>query len=303
MNFVVLKRNSGKLLVSLLLLAAMLVYLPADRAKADVIYETDRVDYLQVDSPIVLEFDQEIQFGSGITNPSTPNPSFTGIHLFDITDSSSPTLVPIRLEVTGNRLKVIPDPILEPNTDYRLEISADMVTDTSGGFVFDNSPILATNKEVYEFSTYSLSFLDLMRGGGEINDLIEYYTPRQMIVTAPIRYVDEMEVIHRQRGMNGTDTESVMNLNIELDDPAPNRKVARIVVKAHNQEKELNYLNITSARASYDFAFAGLPDRGYDIKVDVYNSFTDEDEENLLDSRVIKVAPAANKATTIERFL
>ncbi|MBB6445153.1 Ig-like domain-containing protein [Bacillus benzoevorans] len=298
MNFVVFKRKSGKLFSSLLLLAAILaVYLPANSAKAEVLYATEDVENLKIDSPIVLVFDQAIQFNPMfITNPATPNTNFNGIQLLDLTNPLIPTPVSIHLEAAGNKLKVIPDPsLLSPDTDYQLVIDKDIVTTGApGGFVFANAALIQTL--TYEFSTGSLSFLELMRGGGEINDLIEYFTPRQMIVTAPVRYFDKMEAIHRQRGMSGTDTESVTNLNISLDDPYG--KVVRIVVKVGVQEKEINYLHISGASPSYDFAFAGLPDRGYDIQVFAYNSVDEEDDEHLLDSRVIKVAPTPNKATT-----
>jgi hypothetical protein len=283
MNFVVFKGKASKLLISFLLLAAILaVNLPANSAKAEVIYATE-VDNLQVNSPIVVTFDKAIDAAL------LPAPG-SDIQLLDITDSLNPVAVGISLQAVGNKLKVIPNSNLASNTEYRLEIKKDAVKDDSGDPVFDEAVLKRT------FSTNSISFLELMMGGGQITNLINDFTPRQMIVTAPIRYVDKMEIIHRQRGMNGTDTESVTNLNISLDDPT--NKVVRIVVNANGQEKEINYLNINVPSDSYDFAFAGLPDSGYDIKVDIYDSVDEEEDQNLLDSRVIKVTPSPNKATT-----
>lgn len=302
MNHVMFKRKSSKsskLCISLLVFAIILVYLPATSAKADVIYATDDVEYLHVDSPIVLKFDKEIKFDSTLVpTPGTPSSTFNGITLFDETDQS----VSIRLEIEGNRLNVIPDPALEENKDYRLEITNDIVTDLSRGYVFEDEEALSSDIE-YEFSTYSLTFLELMQSDGKITELIKEFnfTPRQIMVTAPRRYIDEMEVMHRQKGIQEQVTESVTNIDIDIDDP--DGKVARIVVKAGGQTVERKYLNASSNSGSqtYDFAFTGLPDEGtYDMTITVYNSVDKEEKENILDSRVIKVSLEDETTTTVK---
>ena len=95
----------------------------------------------------------------------------------------------------------------------------------------------------YTFSTNSLSFLELLlkKEDGEITEitsLLADYTPSQIIVSAPIRYLDTMKVIHRQPGMKGADTNSVTNIDIEVDDEAvsnPNGDVAAIEVLVYDE--------------------------------------------------------------------
>lgn len=307
MNFVVLKRNSGKLFISLFLLAAMLVYLPANSAKADVIYATDGIDYFHVESPIVITFDRAIQYA-----PNISDTTFDGIVLED-DETSLP--VNFSLEKDGNRLKVIPDSPLESNREYNLKITKDIVLDLSGSSVFeDEDPLSDTNKMEYSFSTKSLTFLDLMKGEeGAISKLLEYYTPRQMMVTAPVRYVDEMEIIHRKKGIGGEATTSLTNIALDIDDPAG--KVGSIVVKAGDQTLYKTYLNASDSNGSrtYDFAFSGLTDEiGYDLNVYIFSSVIDPDielnleehleteKDYLLDKRVYKVALKDSPSTIIK---
>lgn len=302
MDFLILKKNFWRLFISLLIFVSILAVYSTKSAKADVVYATDGIDYLQVDSPIVVEFDQEIQFSASMQsqNPGTPNPGFTDIRLIDVTDPQSPSPVSIRLDIDGNKLMVIPDPgVLSPNADFQLEITNDIVLSVSTLSNPNPEPVFDTQfgsgeKITYFFSTESLSFFEFIRGGGEIMDIINDYTPEEIHVTAPVRYIKEMEIVHMRRGMKGSDTESVTNLSIKLDDSG--RDVARIVVKANGKEKELEYLDIGTAQSSYDFAFVGLPDSGYDVQISAY----DEDDEPL-DSRIIKMAPSGNKASTVRK--
>ena len=86
----------------------------------------------------------------------------------------------------------------------------------------------------FTFSTNSLSFLDLLKKeDGEITDLLEYYTPRQIIVSAPIRYIDDDKSDSSSTRYEETETKSVTNVDIEVNDAAvfnPNGDVARIEV-------------------------------------------------------------------------
>ena len=132
MRFATLKHKSSKLIISTLLLAGTLVYLPTISAKADVISETDGTEYLKVDSPIVIEFDKPIQFASGDMAVTLAD-----IQLLDITDETNPIPNTIELEIAGNKLIVNPTADLKQNKDYRLDIKKDIVvSDPAGGFVF-----------------------------------------------------------------------------------------------------------------------------------------------------------------------
>ena len=143
----------------------------------------------------------------------------------------------------------------------------------------------------------------------EINNLILDYTPRKINVTAPVRYVDELEIIHKRQALvqNNT-TESVTNIDITINDKAidnSNGDIKRITVTPKmngvplQRAKEIDHLNAVSnaGKKLYDFGFTQLPDTSaFDIEVILY-----DDNDIPLDVRIVKVPYESNNTTTIKQ--
>ena len=104
-------------------------------------------------------------------------------------------------------------------------------------------------------------------------------------------------MIHRQQGMQEKETQSVTNIDIEVNDDAvfnPNGDVVPLKY-CYNDETlpkkiiidDKEYLNIVdnSGKRKYNIGFTGLPDdTDYDLKVVLYDN-----NDNILDSRIVKV--------------
>ncbi len=276
-------------------------FISPNLASANIEKVTD-TDYLKVDSPIVIQFDQLIRFRASVASSPT---TFTGITLID---QSNNTPVTISLVPSGTMLKVIPATNLNRNTDYELRITDHVVE------ALDGSIVLPTNRsgnvnESFPFSTESLSFKELMVGSNnKIKRLVDDYTLRQIYLKAPERYINQLDVIHKRREVvQGQATESVTNIDISLKDHAiynTNGDINRIevIAKAGNtvfQKDELLNLNLTSNSGAklYDFSFTQLPDtRAFDIEILLY-----DDQDELLDSRLIKIPLDTNTITTVKQ--
>lgn len=310
-----LEYHSQKLITVVVMTVFILVsfFISPNLASANIERVTD-TDYLKIDSPIVIEFDQLIRFRPQWVNtsppnntPGTPSNAFTGITLINLSNN---TPVTITLVYSGTMLKVIPATNLNRNTDYELRITDHVVEAQQSPHV----EVLPTNNngnvnESFNFSTESLSFKELMVGSNnKIKRLVDDYTLRQIYLKAPERYINQLDVIHKRREVvQGQATESVTNIDISLKDHAiynTNGDINRIevIAKAGNtvlQKDELLNLNLTSNSGAklYDFSFTQLPDtRAFDIEILLY-----DDQDELLDSRLIKIPLDTNTITTVKQ--
>lgn len=184
------------MMVAAFLLISVIV-IPS-KASAEVVNEDAlETGYLNVKSPIVLEFDTPVQWNPDFY-PSEPSQSLVdhpGLTL--AVDESDGQLVAIKMEIdTDNPRKLIITPDQgEPwksNRYYKLSITEPILLDSSDNKLF-------TDDEYYDFGTYTLSFSQLMFGEKinnqesktpEIDNLITNFTPRNIKVTAPLRYMN-----------------------------------------------------------------------------------------------------------------
>ena len=220
-----------------------------------------------------------------------------------------------RLLITPNAAHSTPAPPIFPwkkNKDYILKISDHIVLDSSSNNILPLPAVItATTPAIqYPISTNFLTFEELMSGSRpEINSIIQDYTPRKINVTAPVRYVDELSVIHKRQALvQSSNTESVTNIDITITDKAidnPNGDIKRITVTPKMNgvplqlAKEKDNLNAipNSGRKLYDFGFTRLPDTSaFDIEVVLY-----DDNDIPLDVRIIKVPYETNNTTTIKK--
>ena len=276
-----------------------------------------KTDFLDVNSPIVLEFDKPIEWNTTFPFISGASSAHYGITLWDIS-STTPSAVSIILQTSGKKLIITPNTALKKKNDYKLEITDHIVLKLgSNGDSLnpDNlvlpSSVLATPPLTYKISTKFLTFKELMSGSSpEINSIIQDYTPRKINVTAPERFVEELSIIHKRQALvqNNT-TESVTNVDISINNKIidnANGDVKRIVVTPKingvpisGQTKEIDNINAipNSGRKLYDFGFTRLPDTSaFDIEVILY-----DDNDDPLDVRIVKVPYETNNTTTIKK--
>lgn len=301
-----------------MLLMLSLISLPKT-SHAQIINYPD-TDYLDLSSPIVLEFDHLIQwnaaFSSGYYSTFAPgaatgfSQSHPGIR-FTEQSTNSPVEINLKIDSTRKAFIITPNPSptspgaakWEEDKMYRLEIINHIITDSSNSLFL---PLAVGAPPItYSIGTYHLTFKELMSGTREINYLIQDYTPRKIKVKAADRYVDEVSIIHkRQELVQNSTTESVTNIDISVDNKAiknPNGDVKKIEVtpkrngSAIQPTKVIDNLNIipNTGKKLYDFAFTRLPDTtAFDIEIILY------DKNDLpIDTRIIKV-PLESKTTT-----
>jgi hypothetical protein len=265
-------------------------------------------DNLKIDSDIVVEFDVPIQFDFVIlvNTPSIPSTTFGGIELVEVVGNTS-TPVQIRLAISGTKLRITPVPQLTRNTQYELRITDHVVQDTFLNHILPLTGVVVNIKR--RIGTFSLTFEQLMAGGNpQINGIINEYTPRNIMIKTPERYIENLEVIHKRREVvHGLATESITNLDISINDYAlynVNGDINRIEIlaKAGNsilRKVELEYLNVTTNTGTriYDIGFTKLPDtRAFDIEILLYDN-----NDDLLDSRLIKIPLDTNIITTVKQ--
>ncbi|MFE8696437.1 hypothetical protein ACFYKT_08815 [Cytobacillus sp. FJAT-53684] len=274
-----------------------------------------QTDYLDMTSPIVLEFDKVIQFDSSlIPTPNVSSGPHHGITLKEL-GSGNPVAFTLQVMPTNQRKLIItPNPTppsgsgfvaWDRNKNYILEITNYIVTDTSGAQVL---PTLTTPL-TYSIGTNFLTFERLMSGAREINYIITDYTPRNILVKSPVRYIEQLNIIHKRQAIaQGNTTESVTNIDLIINDKAiynSNGDIRYIEVtpkrngSALQQTKVLDYLNLTpnSGRRTYDFAFTRLPDTtAFDIEIVLY------DEAGIaIDTQIVKVPYDSNSTSTIKQ--
>ena len=150
---------------------------------------------------------------------------------------------------------------MKKNTEYKLEITDHIVlkSNADSNNITDyqvlDSTVSTAAPQSFDIKTGFLTFGNLMSGSNaEINDIITDYTPRRINVTAPIRYIDELKIIHkRQASVQSNTTESVTNIDISVNDKAIDNtngdvksiSVTPIVngVPLPQQAKEIDHLN------------------------------------------------------------
>lgn len=280
MTFMQLKSNlytKMMLTITALVLLGMIA-LPSN-AEAAVTFDPS-VDYLDVNSPIVIEFDRAIT-----GNLDNKNAEWVEV-------SSGITTKPgLSVGASNNKLIINPGP-LKKNTDYRLQFGP--------GVAFDTNSVDLLDGKSFNISTDSLTFEQLMSKTREINYLINDYTPRRILVKAPIRYIAQLDVIHkRQEAVQGSTTESVTNLDLTINN---SNVVKRIKItpmrngKALQTPREFDNLNLSGAKV-FDVGFTKLPDTSaFDIEVILYDI-----DDNQLDSRIVKIPLESKNITTVKQ--
>ncbi|OEH92165.1 Ig-like domain-containing protein [Bacillus solimangrovi] len=189
---------------------------------------------------------------------------------------------------SGEKLIIVPEDKLEFNKKYVLEIDNNAVELKNGYY---------RNSRNIDFETNYIDFYDLMVvNDAKLSSILETYTPRELRVIAPDRYIEEISVLHKKRGKVEDDTlqqitDSLTNIDIVTEDTY---KVKRVYVKIKYQGHTMhsgNAIKVTDnddkrkkGKDLYTLGFGNLPP-AYDVIVISYNSKNEE-----VDKQTIKVA-------------
>ncbi len=276
-------------------------------------------DYLDVKSPIVLEFDTPIKWNPDEDlYPAAPNESMKNHPGISLIEDDTGELVSISMEIDSDnpyKLIITPDEgeHWKSNRYYTLSITEPIVLDLSDNEVFTH--------ESYGFGTYSLSFTELMFAEIEadhpdsddtktkVEELIEDFSPRNIKVTAPLRYIKEVEVIHKVEEVTDDTTisSSITNVDTIIDTKGiENGEIDRIVVNVFKPGETADdaatlidtksFETLSADNKLYDVGFTKLPDHEkYDVEVILYGENDYELEKRVVQVPVNKDKPVVNK--------
>lgn len=193
------------------------------------------------------------------------------------------------IKKSGDSIIIVPEKLLEFNKSYKIEIREDAVEVQDKGRY--------PNDRTIYFETNYIDFYDMMVANPtKLSKILDTYTPRQLKVFAPERYIEEITVLHKKQGavdrdVNQQVTDSLTNIDvIAKKDKKIDRMYIKIRYKGHtmhsgnavvldDDEKNKNKKNET-----YTIGFGNLP-VSYDLVVTAYAANNEK-----LDEQTIKIA-------------
>ncbi|MFD1736953.1 Ig-like domain-containing protein [Bacillus salitolerans] len=166
---------------------------------------------------------------------------------------------------------VIPENRLEFNREYKIEVGTYAIELENGYYPSAITNIFETN--FMEF--YELMVLD----EAKLQGLLQDYTPREIVISAPKRYIENVEVVHKNKGKVANDasqavTESLTNIDVKIFE---NEKVSQVKVEIIQNGKVIRSTVAEKAsKASdkqeiYTKGFGNLP-VNFDVRITVYDS-------------------------------
>ncbi|MDF0726037.1 Ig-like domain-containing protein [Cytobacillus sp. S13-E01] len=172
------------------------------------------------------------------------------------------------INVDGKTVTIIPKDQLIFNRQYKIEVDSYTFELTNGYY-----PSRISNT----FKTSYMSFYDLMVvEKAKLATLLNTYSNRQLIVSAPEKYIEELKINHKKQGKIEDDptqsiTESLTNIDIFLKDT----DISRIKVDILNNNKVIQSRNAKKYteknQTFYTLSFGGLPSN-FDVKISVIGS-------------------------------
>ncbi|WLR50640.1 Ig-like domain-containing protein [Bacillus tianshenii] len=196
---------------------------------------------------------------------------------------------------SADKLIIIPEKYLEFNETYKLELE-DNAVEIEGKNYYKN-------KKTIRFETNYIDFYDLMVvNDAKLANILNTYTPRELKVFAPERYIEEITVLHKKRGKVEEDarqqvTDSLTNIDVVIkEDTKINRVFIKIKYDGHTMhsangkllEEDTGNNNNKQQTETYTIGFGNLP-LAYDLVVTAYNV-----KNEKLDEQTIKIAADDN---------
>ncbi|MFS1517090.1 Ig-like domain-containing protein [Bacillus sp. SCS-151] len=196
-----------------------------------------------------------------------------------------------QVKVSDEVLTVIPENKLLFNKDYKLEIESYSIELSNG---------LYSRKITHDFKTNYMTFYEVMAvESGEISKLFANYSPRQLIVTAPERYVDKIAVNHKKQGaFKDQVTTDVTDTLTSIDIFVNSKDVEKVKVEIYEENtriatKYAKRYEYSSNRQEYNIGFGNLP-VNFDVKVTVLDKNLE-----IKDKKFVKVVSEDQLITNV----
>jgi hypothetical protein len=230
----------------------------------------DGAQYVSVDSPITITFN----------NNNDDITASTDITKFTLTNTTNNTPVTIKTPtVSGNTLTITPTQNLAFDCQYELDIAQDGVTDKVTNAAF----LTQTNK--LKFSTDSYSFTELMiNSGPKIEEWLntDGYTPRDIKLFAPTRYINGVDVLHKNNSSVTTNSADAASGAVTNFDITTDSRIKSVQVVINNgTPREAKLLQTSGSTSVFTAGFASEPS-SFDFTV---NAYLDSGATQLADSQ------------------
>jgi hypothetical protein len=196
------------------------------------------------------------------------------------------------VKISNDKVTIIPFYQLTFNQEYKIEIEGYSIQLTNGYY----SSKLTTN-----FKTNYMNFHELMAvGNTKLESLLNTYTARKLIVSAPKRYVDEVQIHHKTQGKTKEDpkqtvTESLTNIDILVNDT----NISKVNVKILNNKngKIINNRDakkMTEGNKTFFTLSHGKLPSNFDVKITVVDRYNE-----TMDELILKVVSEDNLFTEV----
>ncbi|WP_163099416.1 Ig-like domain-containing protein [Peribacillus alkalitolerans] len=192
----------------------------------------------------------------------------------------------IRTVIDNNTVKITPEESLLGDRTYYVELAPYAIT-------FDNGLIYPTSKKIRSFSTDYYSFKELfVDSESKLTSLLVSYLPREITVSAPKRYIENVSILHKKKGTVGKSSSqagSVTNFDIKTKQDEVSR--VRIDIVQNGSIKQSKHLKVANAvvpnleqgKFLFSLGLNKLPD-SFDVNVYVYDI-----DNQVIDNKILKV--------------
>lgn len=218
--------------------------------------------YVPINSPIVVTFGNNITVNDStkITLSKTDTTPYSSVEIKSITAS-------------GNTLTITPKENLDFQSNYVLDIDKDSLTNADNGNVS-----FPTQTNEINFSTNYCSFNQLMIDTNPmINDWLntENYTPRDIKIFAPTRYINGVDVLHKNNSAVTSDSKDDVSGSVTNFDITTDSRILGVKVSIDGgTARDAKLLQSSGSTNVFTVGFAGQAD-SFDFTVTAY---LDKDE-------------------------
>lgn len=200
------------------------------------------------------------------------------------------------IKLSGKSVTIVPKEALHFNKEYKIEIKGYTVELKNGYYI----PKISNT-----FKTNYMSFYDLMVvDNAKLASLLTSYTPRQLIVSAPERYIEKITINHKKKGKTEEDpnqkvTEALTNVDILVEKTGVSKVKVDILsdnkVISSRYAKKVDDSNgqANSGQDIYTLGFGGLP-VNFDVKITVFDTSL-----YIMDQLTVKVASSDKLFTEV----
>lgn len=172
------------------------------------------------------------------------------------------------VQLSGKTVKLIPENKLVFNKEYKIEV---------GGYAFELKNGYYPSSIYRTFKTNYMSFYELMVvDTAKLAELLRTYSNRQVIVSAPERYINEIKVDHKKQGKVENDpsqsvTDSLTNIDILLKNDNLYKIKVQIVSNGKVLRTDYAKKYTESGKTIFSVSYGNLP-VGFDVKITVLDN-------------------------------